>query len=195
MRLSFYFICFFRLYSSSNLSYCCLNLSSHCIYISCHVCFHEHYFPFIKSNQVLHTSSSISTPTLTINLSSLTTFPILKIVAPRSSLTSPSVSLSPPTSLSLDHSQGSGYVVPASSPSDSPIFVASLTLLLGASSPTNTFAQSTSCLDLVVDFSSYSLPQQFMSVSSDVLLAPWKHHMVLRAWQNKFANLSLVSDG
>lgn len=145
-------------YSSSNLSYCCLNLSSHCIYISSHVCFHENHFLFIEFDRFLHISSSMSIPTLPKNLSSFTTFSMPKTLALRSSPTSPSVSLSPPTLLSLDYSPSSGFVVPALFPSDSPIFVAFLTSLSSASSPSSAFAQSTPCIDLVVDLSSYSLP-------------------------------------
>jgi len=44
--------CVFLGYSSSHLSYRCLDLESDRIYVSCHVRFHENVFPFAKSEQV-----------------------------------------------------------------------------------------------------------------------------------------------
>jgi len=44
--------CVFFGYSSSHLGYQCFDIESHRMYISCHVHFHEHVFPFDKSEQI-----------------------------------------------------------------------------------------------------------------------------------------------
>jgi len=147
-------------YSSSYLDYRCHDLSSNCIYISRHVRFHEQYFPFLESNQVSTSDHSMSTSTLTSNIPFLTTFLIPNFSKPRTSPTYPSVLLSPPAFVSLNHSTGLGFVIPALSLSDSLIIVASLVSLLGPSPPLNTSDQSPQGLDLCVDLSSYSISYQ-----------------------------------
>ena len=67
--------CVFFGYSSSYLSYQCLDIASHRIYISHHVCFHEHVFPFDNSEQIANVSTTTPTPPATVTLPNLLNHP------------------------------------------------------------------------------------------------------------------------
>jgi histone deacetylase 1/2 len=71
--------CVFLGYSSSHLSYRCLDLASQHIYISRHVCFHENVFPFANSEQI---APPISTSTQPTHLPTLITSPVFHPVDP-----------------------------------------------------------------------------------------------------------------
>ena len=56
-------LCVLLGYSSSHLSYRCLDLASHRIYVSRHVRFHENVFPFANSEQLTHSPVPSTQPT------------------------------------------------------------------------------------------------------------------------------------
>jgi histone deacetylase 1/2 len=183
-------LCVFLGYSSSHLSYRCLDLSSDHIYISRHVRFHEQVFPFIKS---IIPSISSSPPVTVSSLPPLTIFPSQPVSAPPPLPTNLFVPLPSSPSMSLDHYVGSGSAVPALSSSDSPSTADSPASSSALSSPSGHSAQSMPCLDLCVDLSTYSLPQL---TSTDLPFSPppiRQHPMVLRPRQPKTANISFVS--
>jgi hypothetical protein len=70
----------------------------------------------------------------------------------------------------IDHFTGSGSATLDITTSNSPPSVASLASPLGLVSPSRVLAQSLLGLDLCIDLSSYSLPQQHMSIRSPTLL-------------------------
>lgn len=74
---------------------------------------------------------------------------------------------------------GLGSVIPTLSLFDSLIVVASLVIPSRPSSLPNTSDQSTPGLDLFVDLSTYSLPQQTQSITSIVPSTPRQHHIIL----------------
>ena len=189
--------CVFLGYSSCYLSYRCLELSSNHIYISRHVRFHENSFPFIESTHVPATTNSNPQPAPISYLPALTSFPSSN--PPQTPILSPhtSVPLPPYASMSLDHFAGSGssaadITATASSPSATP--PASPSQVPASSSQVPT--ESPPGLDLCIDLSSYSIPQQSPPIrSSDslVAVASRQHPMVLRPRQHKSVNVSSVS--
>jgi hypothetical protein len=68
-------------YSSSHLGYRCLDLESGRVYVSRHVRFHEHVFPFKKSEQV---TTPLVPPTPPTYLSSLHPLPVFSLFLPKS---------------------------------------------------------------------------------------------------------------
>jgi len=67
--------CVFFGYSSSHLGYRCLDIASHRIYISRHVRFHEHVFSFDNSEQIAKVSTTTPTPPATVTLPNLLNHP------------------------------------------------------------------------------------------------------------------------
>jgi len=68
--------CVFFGYSSSHLGYRCFDIESHRMYISRHVRFHEHVFPFDKSEQIAQVSTQTHTPSPITILPNLTHSPL-----------------------------------------------------------------------------------------------------------------------
>lgn len=66
--------------------------------------------------------------------------------------------------------------------------------LFGPLSSSRCLALSPPALDLCVDLSSYSLPQQPMLATFVMLVVSCQHHMMLRPRQHKSVNLSFISD-
>jgi hypothetical protein len=70
----------------------------------------------------------------------------------------------------IDHFVGSGSATPDITTSNSPPFVVPLASSLGLVFPSRVLAQSLPGLDLCIDLSSYSLPQQHTSIRSPASL-------------------------
>jgi len=68
--------CVFFCYSSSHLGYRCFDIESHRMYISRHVRFHEHVFPFDKSEQIAQVLAQTHTPSPVTILPNLTHSPL-----------------------------------------------------------------------------------------------------------------------
>ena len=68
--------CVFFGCSSSHLGYRCFDIDSHRMYISRHVRFHEHVFPFDKSEQIAQVSTQTHTPSPITILPNLTHSPL-----------------------------------------------------------------------------------------------------------------------
>jgi len=112
------------------------------------------------------------------------------------------VPLPPIAAMPIDHFAGSGSAAPDSTTtgfvalavvhSDAPSGEQS-GLPSGPSYSSQCLALSPLALDLCVDLSSYSLPQQPMPDRSAAPVVSCQHHMVLRPRQPRFANLSFVS--
>jgi len=171
-------------YSSCHLGYRFLDLSSDRIYISCHVYFHENSFPFIESAHVPTITNSNPQPALISYIHALISFPSSN--PPQTPTLPPHTSVPLPlfTTMSLDHFAGLGSAVPPASPSSVP------------TSPSQVPAQSPSGLDLCIDLSSYSIPQQplpIRSPDSHAVVASRSHPMTLRPRQHKSVNVSSVS--
>ena len=185
--------CVFLGYSSSHLGYRCLNLSSKCLYISRHVRFNEHVFPFLESAHISPPTSHTYPPTTTTHLPSLTIFPSTtpSDLPPTSS--NPVVPLSPSTSIFVDHCAGTGSATPALSMTASPPANVSLAWSSSTSSPSTSSTVSSPGLDLCVDLSSYTLPQQPSPVQTPAPPAQRQHPMVLRPRHNRTVNITSVA--
>jgi hypothetical protein len=184
-------------YSSCHLGYRCLDLSSNSIYIFHHVRFHEQSFPFLKTEHVSVIPDSNLQPTFLSHLPILTHF--LSTETP--STLSKQVPLPPVVAMSTSHfaSPGStaldntatGSVVPFVAPSIAPSGEQSSSPS-GPSSSSQCPALSPPALDLCVDLSRCSLPQQPTPVTYVAQEVSCQHHMVLRPRQHRFANLSSI---
>jgi len=189
--------CVFLGYSSCHLGYRCLDLSSDRIYISRHVRFHENSFPFIESTRVPATTNSNPQPAPISCLPALTSFPSSN--PPQTSILSShtSVPLPPSATMSLDHFAGSDsaaadITATESPPSTMPPTSPSQVPASSSQVPT----ESSPGLDLCIDLSSYSIPQQsppIRSPDSPAAVASRHHPMVLRPRQHKSVNVSSVS--
>ena len=184
-------------YSSCHLGYRCLDLSSDRIYISRHVRFHENSFPFIESTHVPATTNSNPQSALISYLPALTSFPSSN--PPQTPILSPhtSIPLLPSATMSLNHFAGSGSAAaditataspPSATPPSSPSQVPASSSQVPTESPPG--------LDLCIDLSSYSIPQQSPSIrspDSPAAVASRHHPMVLHPRQHKSINVSSVS--
>ena len=171
-------------YSSCHLGYCCLDLFSDRVYISRHVRFHEQFFPFLETAHVSAISNSDPQPAPSSHLPALTHFPSTKTP----SALSKQVPLPPFAAMSIDYFAGSGSAAPDSTTprSVAPSVVpsaASYGEQFGSPSWSSSSSQcpalSPPALDLCVDLSNYSLPQQPMPDRSTAPEVSRQHHMVL----------------
>ena len=188
--------CVFLGYSSCHLGYRCLDLSSDRIYISRHVRFHEHSFPFLKSDHVYTITHSNPQSTPISHLPALTYFSSHNLPQTPTLPTHSSIPLPSFATMSLDDFTGSGSVAMNITASDSPPSATPPASPSGPASPSQVPAQSPPGLDLCIDLSSYSIPLQqtpIRSSDSPALVVSRQHPMVLRPRQHKCINLSSVS--
>jgi len=167
------------------------------IYISRHVYFHENSFPFIESACLPTTANSNPQPAPISYLLALTSFSSSNTPQPPTLPPHTSVPLPPFTTMSLDHFVGSGSAAVDITTTDSPPSAmppASLSPV--PTSPSQVPAQSLSGLELCIDLSSYSIPQQpppIRSPNSPTAVAFRHHPMVLHPCQHKYVNMSSMS--
>ena len=185
--------CVFLGYSSSHLGYHCLDLLSKRLYISRHVRFNEHVFSFLESAHLPPPTSHTHPPTIVTHLPSLTIFPSTTPLDPPPTSSNPVVLLSPSTSIYVDHCAGTGSPTPALSMFASPPAVVSPAWSSSTFSPSKSSTMSSPGLDLCVDLSSYTLPQQPSPVQTPAPPAQRQHHMVLRPRHNRTANITSVA--